>query len=263
MAPSTPTENIVYSLYIYSIRRVYSSGARSFEYTMSTGPDDVLGVAYRALGAKARRTGGRDDSETLLARLTAADYVSLVALFWAWVAALAFVDGAPRAGVALTFLAFAFDKLDGWVARRLDVASALGRRVDSFVDVFVYLVTGALLFHQVLAPNRAVSAVVGFLVLGFGGLRLIRHNEEGFVEADETAHYRGTTVVHTHLVVVANYVLATAVGAWNGWLAAVTVAAACPLMVSDYRAPKTARAHYLLGAICLGVLGALYAPTLA
>jgi CDP-diacylglycerol--serine O-phosphatidyltransferase len=229
---------------------------------MSTGPDGALAAAYRRLGEGARRTGFRYDSGNILYRLTPADYVSLVALFWAWTAALAFLDGATRLGVALTFVAFAFDKLDGWLARRLDVASALGRQIDSFIDVFVYLVTGALLFHYALAPNVIASALVGFLVIGFGGLRLIRHNEEGFVEVDGTSHYHGTTVVHTHLVVVANVVLATYVDAWSGWLAAATIVAVCPLMVSDYRAPKSERVHYLLGVLCLLVLAALYAPVL-
>jgi len=230
---------------------------------MSTDPDGKLGVAYRTLGWGARRTGFRYDAGNILYRLTPADYVSLVALFCAWTAVLAFTDGAIRVGVAVTFVAFAFDKLDGWLARRLDVASELGRRVDSFIDVFVYLVTGAVLFHYALAPNRIGSAIVGFLVLGFGGLRLIRHNEEGFVRVDGTSYYRGTTVVHTHVVVVLNVVLATHVDVWSGWLAAGTVALACPLMVSDYRAPKTERAHYLLGGICLLVLAALLAPVIA
>jgi CDP-diacylglycerol--serine O-phosphatidyltransferase len=227
---------------------------------MSTDPDGALGVAYRTLGEGARRTGFRYDSGNILYRLTAADYVSLVALFCAWVGALAYLDGDPRMGIAVTFVAFGFDKLDGWLARRLDVTSAMGRQVDSFIDIFVYLVTGALCFHYVLAPNRLASAVVGFLVLGFGGLRLIRHNEEGFIEEAGTKHYHGTTVVHTHLVVLANVVLATHVAAWNGWFAALTVALACPLMVSDYRAPKTDRAHYVLGVLCALVIVALYAP---
>jgi CDP-diacylglycerol--serine O-phosphatidyltransferase len=58
-----------------------------------------------------------------------------------------------------------------------------------------------------MAPNDVASLVVGFLLLAFGGLRLIRHSSEGFGSDGETSYYHGTTVVHTNLVVVANYFL--------------------------------------------------------
>jgi CDP-diacylglycerol--serine O-phosphatidyltransferase len=223
-------------------------------------PDDAsqaVRSAYRTLGRHA--SGFRFEPGNVLYRLSVPDYVSLVALFVAWVSALLFLSGESNLAVLLTFVAFGFDKLDGYLARRLGTSSAFGRQIDSFIDVFVYLVSGVLLFHYELAPGPkpvalAVTAVVGFFVLAFGGLRLVRHNEEGFIEDEEgTNNYHGTTVVHTNAVVVLNYLCAlflAPVGLWNGWVAAATVAAACPLMVSDYHSPKTERIHWLLGAGC-------------
>ncbi|MFB6360253.1 MAG: CDP-alcohol phosphatidyltransferase family protein [Halobacteriales archaeon] len=115
-----------------------------------------------------------------LARLSPADYVSLLALLKAWSGVLLIVSDQLALGILLTFLAFGFDKLDGYVAQQTGTASPFGRRIDSFIDVFVYLVPGALVVHYGIAPNTIVSAVIGFLVIGFVGLRLIRTTTKAF-----------------------------------------------------------------------------------
>lgn len=217
-------------------------------------PDEsnTLGGLKRQIAV--RNGWARSDERTSVLRaLNGADYLSLAALFVAWTSALLFVSGEPNLAVLTMFGAFAFDKLDGWWARRQGTESAFGRQIDSFIDIFAYLVTGSLLFHYEIAPNPAVSAIVGFVVLAFGGLRLVRHNAEGFEARDGVSYYHGTTVVHTNAVIVANYVLLATVPAWNGWIATVLVLAAAPLMVSDYRAPKTPRAHAVLGLLVVAV----------
>jgi CDP-diacylglycerol--serine O-phosphatidyltransferase len=198
--------------------------------------------------------GSSSERTNILRTLNGADMLSLVALFVAWVSVLLFLSGEPNWAVVVMFGAFVFDKLDGYWARRRGVSSKFGRGIDSFIDVFAYLVTGALLFHFELAPNRVVSAAVGFAVLAFGGLRLVRHAAEGFDSAGSVSYYHGTTVVHTNAVVVVNFLLVSLVGPWNGWLAAATVLAAAPLMISEYRAPKTVTAHALLGAFAVAVV---------
>lgn len=192
------------------------------------------------------------DRTSVLSSLVGADLVSLVALLVAWVATLLFLTGEPNWAIVAMIGAFVFDKLDGTWARYRGTDSDLGRRIDSYVDVFVYLLTAALLFHFELSPHLGASVVVGFAILAFGGLRLVRHTVEGFTEIDQTIYYHGTTVVHTNAIVVANYLLLTLTDVWNGWLATVTVLAVCPLMISDYRAPKSAGAHRLVA--LLGVL---------
>lgn len=203
--------------------------------------------AWTRLRSAERRVPEASDRTNVLRRLTGADYISLGALFVGWASALLFLRGEPNWALVVMFGAFFLDKLDGWYARRTGTSSPFGRQVDSFIDVFAYLVPGALLYHVALAPNVAVSAVVGFLVLAFGGLRLVRHNSEGFGSDDGASYYHGTTVVHTNLVVVANYFAAAFVEPWNGWLAGLAVAAACPLMISDYKAYKTDISHLLAG----------------
>ncbi|MDS0294053.1 CDP-alcohol phosphatidyltransferase family protein [Halogeometricum luteum] len=232
---------------------------------MSNEGRSARGWAER-LDARARRVVESSTGENMIRHLSVADWLSLAALFWAWVGAVLFVQGEPNWGILAVLVGFVFDKLDGYYAREYGSPSAFGRRVDSFIDVFTYLVSAALLYHVAMRPNWVASAVVGFVVLMFGGLRLVRHNDEGFVgdgEGEEkagTSYYRGTTVVHTHLVVLANYFLLQFVPVWNGWLAGLTIVAVCPLMTSEYRAQKTEDAHLQVavgGAVAVGLCLAL------
>lgn len=202
-----------------------------------------------------RRNGwGRStDRVHLLSVLTTADYLSLAALFIAWLSILLLLSNEPNWAILTMFGAFLFDKLDGYWARRTGTASPFGRQIDSFIDIFAYLVTGALLFHYELAPHDAVSAVVGFVILAFGGLRLVRHSSEGFESHDSVSYYHGTTVVHTSAVVLMNYVALNLVGFWNGWITTVLVLVSAPFMISEYRAPKTLGSHVLLGVLTVGV----------
>lgn len=193
------------------------------------------------------------DRTHLLSALTAADYLSLVALFVAWLSTLLLLSNEPNWAILTMFGSFLFDKLDGYWARRTGTTSTFGRQIDSFIDIFAYLVTGALLFHYELAPNDAVSAIVGFAILAFGGLRLSRHSLEGFESHDSVSYYHGTTVVHTSAVVLVNYVALNLIGFWNGWIATVLVLVWAPFMISEYRAPKTVGAHVLLGILATGV----------
>jgi CDP-diacylglycerol--serine O-phosphatidyltransferase len=212
-----------------------------------------LRKTIRAIWSRAdltnRRVERTQNRTNVFDQLTGADYISLSALLAGWGSALLFVSEEPNWALLTMFLAFFLDKLDGWYARRTQTSSPFGRQVDSFIDIFAYLVPAVLLYHVFLAPNVLASLVVGFLVFAFGGLRLIRHNNEGFGSDDGDSYYHGTTVVHTNLVVVANYFLLLFVGVWNGWVAGVVVGAVCPLMVSDYKSYKTHLSHILAGLV--------------
>lgn len=187
----------------------------------------------------------------LFGRLTGADYLSLVALLFAWSSAVLFLRGAVDVAVLVMFGAFVFDKLDGYYARANGLSSPFGRQVDSFIDVFAYLVTGALLYHVALSPSVWMTVFVGFAILAFGGLRLVRHASDGFGESEGESYYVGFTVVHVNFAVLLTYYLDVFVAAWNGWLAAVPILLTCPLMVSGYKSYKTWTGHLLAGGLAL------------
>lgn len=70
--------------------------------------------------------------------------------------------------------------------------------------------------------------------------------------------------MHTAILVIANFVTLSLLPAWNGWLAAGIIAAACPFMVSDYKSYKTAGSHWLAGLTVVIMAGLVlvirYAP---
>ncbi|WP_199694000.1 phosphatidylcholine/phosphatidylserine synthase [Halococcus sp. IIIV-5B] len=217
-------------------------------------------LANRAFGRSVGRTNQPRGTAHILVRLDVADYLSVLALLCAWTGIVFLLSGEPNWAVVVLLVAFGFDKLDGFVARRYGLATDLGRQLDAFVDVFAYLVSGALLFHVALSPTPIASVVVGFCVVCFGGLRLIRFTSEGFRTEADTSYYRGITVVHVNVLVLVNYLLAAFVGVWNGWLAAGTVVLACPLMVSEYKSYKTVKsqavaalAGVLVAGLCLAL----------
>jgi CDP-diacylglycerol--serine O-phosphatidyltransferase len=207
-----------------------------------------------AVVAQAERRWDSSVGMGLLGRLTGADYLSLVALFFAWASAVLLLQGTVHSGILAMFGAFLFDKLDGYYARKRGISSPFGRRVDSFIDVFAYLVTGALLYHVALSPTPWLTLVVGFALLTFGGLRLVRHADDGFGETDGTSYYVGWTVVHVNFVVLVTFYLVRFVPGFDGWVAAVPILLACPLMVSGYKSYKTTAGHALAAAFVLVAL---------
>lgn len=195
------------------------------------------------------------DEPYMLFTLGGADYISLVALLFGWAAAILLLVGEPNWAIVTMLVAFGFDKLDGFYARTFDEPTALGRHIDASIDVFTYLVPAAVLFHAELAVHPLHSVAVGFVVLAFGLLRLVRFASDGMGTEDGTSYYRGITVVHLNLLVVVNYFAAAFVPAWDGWLASATILAASPLMISNYRSYKTTAGHALVGLFAAAAVG--------
>lgn len=204
-----------------------------------------------AVAAQAARRWDSSVGMGLLGRLTGADYLSLIALFFAWTSAVLMLQGSVHLGILVMFGAFLFDKLDGYYARRYGVASPFGRQVDSFIDVFAYLVTAALLYHVALSPSEWMTVLVGFAIFTFGGLRLVRHADEGFGESEGKRYYLGWTVVHVNVVVLVLFYLDQFVVPIGGLVAAVPILATCLLMVSGYKSYKTDVGHALAAAFGL------------
>jgi phosphatidylserine synthase len=222
---------------------------------MSDEPGQLGRVLPEALAAQVERRWDDSVGMGLVERLTGADYLSLVALFFAWSSAVLIVRGEVNWAILVMFGSFLFDKLDGYYARKHGISSSFGRQIDSFIDVFAYLVTGALLYHVALSPHPVMTVVVGFAILAFGGLRLVRHASEGFGESGGTSYYVGYTVVHLNFVVLLTYYADMFVAGWNGWLAAIPILLLCPLMVSGYKSYKTTVGHALAGLFCLAAAG--------
>lgn len=138
-------------------------------------------------------------------KLTLADYISFIALFFAWLSILILISGFPNWAIISNMVAFGFDVIDGYTARKLKVDSKLGREIDSFVDIFTYILFASLLFFLYLSPHIFMSFFVGFVLILFGGLRLIRYNNEGILVDEKKPYYRGVTVLHLNFITILFY----------------------------------------------------------
>ncbi len=125
-------------------------------------------------------------------------------------------DGDPRvllAGMALIPAAFAFDALDGRIARWRKVASTLGRELDSLADVISFGIAPAALAYACGMQGGWDWIVLSYFVC-CGVSRLARYNvtaetlSEG---SDKVKHFEGTPIPSSLLLVVV-----LAIAAWQG-----------------------------------------------
>jgi phosphatidylglycerophosphate synthase len=101
------------------------------------------------------------------------DAVSLSRLLWGAACGTAVATGHAGVAGALYLLGYLSDVLDGWLARRLGVASDEGTRVDGISDELFHLFIGmGLVWYAVAAPALWVLAVIAAL---FVAVRLVRH----------------------------------------------------------------------------------------
>ncbi|TMW73899.1 CDP-diacylglycerol--serine O-phosphatidyltransferase [Alteribacter natronophilus] len=99
-------------------------------------------------------------------------------------AILAVLQGQYGMSVAFIVLAAVFDRLDGKVARKLNITSDMGKQLDSLCDIISFGVAPALLLYQsVLYQFSAAGMVFTIIFIACGAIRLARFNvteQEGF-----------------------------------------------------------------------------------
>jgi CDP-diacylglycerol---serine O-phosphatidyltransferase len=117
------------------------------------------------------------------------------------------------AGMALIPLAFVFDALDGRVARWRNVASTLGRELDSLADVISFGVAPAALAYACGMQGGWDWVVLSYFV-GCGVSRLARYNvtaEQLSGDDDKVRYFEGTPIPTSLALVVV-----LGIAAWQG-----------------------------------------------
>ena len=157
---------------------------------------------------------------SMLREFRLADWFTLVNAFCgtgAVFAAMRFLQDGDRrdllAGMALIPLAFAFDALDGRIARWRKVASTLGRELDSLADVISFGIAPAALAYACGMQGGWDWIVLSYFVC-CGVSRLARYNvtaETLSDGGDKVKHFEGTPIPSSLLLV-----LLLAVAAWQG-----------------------------------------------
>ena len=193
----------------------------------------------------------------ILKKLKLPDYLSIISLFLAWISIILLITGFPLIAITINMGAFIFDILDGYAARKLNTASKIGRELDSFVDIFTYVVFTAVLFHYYLAPNMAIGILISFLMILFGGLRLQRYNEEGILKEKGKEFYRGVTVVHLNFIAIYIFYL-NALHHLNSWIGTVLLLLMIPFLLSNFKSYKIKNPLFFIILISLTVYIALH-----
>ena len=75
----------------------------------------------------------------LLTKLSFADYITFLSLSLAFLAIILLLNNQPFWAINASLASFMFDILDGYIARLKSSFSDFGKNLDSFNDVFIYL----------------------------------------------------------------------------------------------------------------------------
>ncbi len=139
--------------------------------------------------------------EYFIVSLTPADGMTLVALEISGTGLLLALHGLLSLAITLMLLAMLVDMLDGAVARRMGWESDFGRNLDSFADVFTYLLLPLFVLFQ-FGLQDALSVTALFAFLAAGVLRLSRFNIIGTVREAGVEYHLGLQVIWSQLLVV-------------------------------------------------------------
>ena len=139
--------------------------------------------------------------KAFLNQLGLAGLISSLCLFFSWTAIILCLNEQYKLMIIAATVAFLLDALDGYVARRLNKESELGRQLDGMIDVVNYSLLAAIITWKVLLPG-IWGYIVGFIILLTGILRLIRFDNEGFIEINKVKYYRGILVCYLSLTAI-------------------------------------------------------------
>jgi CDP-diacylglycerol--serine O-phosphatidyltransferase len=157
--------------------------------------------------------------------------------------------------IALMLLSMFVDMLDGLIARRMKLESEFGKYLDSFCDVFTYLVLPLFILFQ-FGMRDALSITALFAYLACGLLRLSRFNIIGTIEDESVVYHLGLLVIWSHLVVVLAFPAWWWLGEWARFPLAIILLVMSIFMIRNLRFPEPTR--YMLQAVIILSVSAIY-----
>jgi CDP-diacylglycerol--serine O-phosphatidyltransferase len=176
------------------------------------------------------------------------DLLTLGSLSLSCLGLLSAFQGMLTLAIALMLLSMFVDMLDGLIARRMNLESEFGRYLDSFCDVFTYLVLPLyILFQFGMRDTLSISALFAYLACGL--LRLSRFNIVGTIEDEGVAYHLGLQVIWSHLLVGLAFPAWWWLGEWARYPLAIILLVMSIFMIRNLRFPKPTR--YTLQAVII------------
>ena len=128
--------------------------------------------------------------------------ISAIALLFSWLAIIFVIQNLFYASFGFILLAFVFDALDGYVARKMCLENKLGRVLDGYVDVINYLVYPAIAFFIFFEMTSIISQIAIFAFLAAGVFRLARFQIRGIKTQESKMYYEGLPVFISPLIIL-------------------------------------------------------------
>ena len=154
------------------------------------------------------------------------------------------LDGKLYIAAYFIFAAAVFDFLDGFIARRLNATSALGRELDSFADLISFGVAPATIMFKLIDNStyylffwlptvRLCFAVFAYIIAVCTALRLAKQN----IETQQTEFFKGlptpaNAMFICSLVFASDNILSVILPMGNVWFLMTTTAVLSYLLVS-------------------------------
>ena len=180
------------------------------------------------------------DRPGFIVALSWVDVITLTSLLLAGLGLVAALHGLLSLAIGIMLLGMFTDMLDGALARapvNTRGESEFGRYLDSFCDVFVYLVLPMLILYQI-GMQDFLSLAAIFAFFAGGVLRLSHFNMVGAVEEAGVEYHLGLPVYWSHVIVVAAFPLWRWWGGSTRYLIAAGLLTASVLMVRNLRVRK-------------------------
>jgi phosphatidylcholine synthase len=124
--------------------------------------------------------------------------ITLLGIVFAILADLMLIQGNQGLAFFFVIAAMTLDMVDGPLARRAGVTSKLGSWLDTFADVFIYLLFPAVYWFVQYDLPLAVLAVF----VAAGCFRLIRFSLVGFAEDKGKLFYAGMPVFYNQFLLI-------------------------------------------------------------
>ena len=191
-----------------------------------------------------------NDREHFIVSLNWIDVITLISLLLACLGLLAALHGWLSLAIAMMLTGMFTDMVDGALARsKFNVRgeTEFGRYLDSFCDVFVYLILPMFVLYQ-FGMQDWLSLAALFAFLTGGVLRLSRFNMIGAIEEAGVKYHLGLQVIWSHLLVVLAFPV------WFWWGDSMRYLIAAALLVMSVFMIRNLRFRKPTGYIQLAVL---------
>jgi len=196
----------------------------------------------------------------LLREINIADWISLSALFPITFGYYFILNNQPYQSIIVISIAFLLDVLDGFVARRLKIASDFGKQLDTLIDTLNYLSFTAFFILLYLNFNNLLIITTVLIMLSAGILRLARYNIIGLIEDNQKQYYIGMPVPFVQLIIIILFLSTKFVSEKIIYLTPLAIVMASFFMISTIKFKKSTNYLFWLILIVLIVCLILMNP---